>query len=556
MTKYTIGIDFGTLSARAALVRLSDGEVIDTAVSDYEHAVIEDKLPNTNIKLGQDWALQNPNNYIDSLIYVVSNVVKSNKDLVSVDDIIGVSIDFTACTVLPVKKDGTALMNVEGFYDNPHAWVKLWKHHAAQDHADRLNALARERKESWLPFYGGKISSEWVFPKLTQIAEEAPEVYDAMDRFIEATDWVTWQMTGKEVRNTCTAGYKAIWNEETGFPSNDFFKALHPKLDNVIEEKIGTDFYPVGHRAGGLNEAFAKHFGLNEGIAVAVGNVDAHVSAASTGVVKPNVMLNIMGTSTCDIVLDTKKVYVEGMCGVVKDGAIPGYFAYETGQNAVGDIFAWFVDNCVPESYFAEAASRDLNIHQLLEEKASALGIGESGLLALDWHNGNRSILVDTDLTGMILGLTLLTKPEEIYRALIESTAFGKRIVIDTLVDAGVAIDSLTVCGGLPHKNRMLNQIYADITNKEISIAEQLQAPAVGAAMFAAVAAGAQAGGYATIQDASEKMARLKDETFKPISDNVSRYEVLYQEYKTLHDYFGKGGNDVMKRLKAISGSF
>ncbi|MBU3177323.1 ribulokinase [Clostridium estertheticum] len=554
-TKYTVGVDYGTLSSRAVVVNLDNGKVVSSAVKNYPSAVIDETLPGTTIKLGNNWALQDPNDYYECFIATVKEAVSEATKTISKDDIIGVAIDFTACTVLPVKNDGTPLMNIKEWHDNPHAWVKLWKHHAAQDQADRLNAIARERNEPWLKYYGGKISSEWLFPKLMQIAEEAPDVYKAMDTFMEATDWLTWQLTGNKIKNSTTAGYKAIWNAETGFPSNEFFKELNPLMENVIEEKIGTKFYPVGTKAGGLIETVASATGLNVGIAVAVGNVDAHVSVAPTGVVKPRTMLNIMGTSTCDITLGEKEIPVPGMCGVVKDGAVPGYYAYESGQNAVGDIFGWFVKNQVPESYYKEAADKDLNIHQLLEQKAKKLKIGESGLIALDWWNGNRSVLVDTDLTGLILGMNLETKPEEIYRALIEATAFGKRLVIDTFEENGVPIDTLTVCGGLPHRNQMLNQIYADVTNKEMFISEHHQAPAIGAAMFAAVAAGKEAFGYDNIQEASKQMARLKENSIKPIPQNVKRYEAIYKEYVKLHDYFGRGANDVMKHLKKIKES-
>lgn len=550
--KYTVGVDFGSLSARAVVVSLEDGEVLASEVMDYPDAVIDEYLPGTNIKLGNDWALQNPNDYYNCFIETVKKSVQEACKTISKDDIIGVSVDFTSCTVLPVRADGTPLMNLDKWHNNPHAWVKLWKHHAAQGQADRLNAIARERNEAWLKYYGGKISSEWLFPKLMQIAEEAPEVYKEMDRFIEATDWITWQLTGVEMRNKTTAGYKAIWNAETGFPSKEFFKALNPLMENVIEEKIGTTFYSVGEKAGSLLSKVAEATGLNVGIPVAIGNVDAHVSVAPTGVIEAGAMLNIMGTSTCDITLGNKEVPVPGICGVVKDGAVPGYYAYESGQNAVGDIFAWFIKNQMPERYFKEADERNMNIHQLLEEKAKKLEIGESGLLALDWWNGNRSILVDTDLTGLIFGMNLETKPEEIYRALIESTAFGKRLIIDNFENHGIKIDKLIVCGGLPHKNQMLNQIYADVTGKEIFISEHLQAPAIGAAMFAAVAAGKEMGGFDSIEEASKKMTRLKEQSVRPIPENAKRYEAIYKEYVKLHDYFGRGENDVMKRLKNI----
>ncbi|WP_085522965.1 ribulokinase [Tuberibacillus sp. Marseille-P3662] len=547
---YSIGVDFGTESARAVLVDVTSGHVVATAVKNYPYGVIDDYLPDSEIKLENDWALQNPNDYMDCLTETVRQVVKESS--VAAQDIVGLGIDFTACTVLPVKADGTPLCNIERLSDEPHSWVKLWKHHAAQDEANRLNEIAENSDDSFLSRYGGKISSEWLFPKLWQILNEAPEVYHEMDSFIEATDWVTWQLTGQDVRNSCTAGYKAIWHKQNGYPEPSFFKQLDSRLENVVADKLSREFLPVGSRAGGLTNEMADKTGLLSGTSVAVGNVDAHVSAPPTGVTEPGRMLMIMGTSTCDILLGEKEKMVPGICGVVEDGAVPGYYAYEAGQSAVGDIFAWFVDNAIPKDYFKEAEKREMSIHQLLEEKASQLDVGESGLLALDWLNGNRSVLVDVDLMGLILGLTLNTKPEEIYRALIEATAFGKRIIIEAFEDNGVPVNDLVACGGLPYKNQMLMQIYADVTGKEISVSGHPQTPAVGASMFGAVAAGESKGGHATIADAAGQMAKIQDEKVIPIQSNVERYETLYQEYKKLHDYFGRGENDVMKTLKAM----
>jgi L-ribulokinase len=407
-------------------------------------------------------------------------------------------------------------------------------------------------EDSFLPRYGGKISSEWLIPKIWQVLNEAPEIYNAADRFIEAADWTIWQLTGKETRNACTAGYKALWHKQKGYPSIDFFKSLDPRLEHVVDEKLSREILPIGAKAGELTAEMAQKTGLPAGIAVAVANVDAHVSAPSSGVIQPGVMLMIMGTSGCDIILGDEEHIVPGMCGVVEDGVIPGLFGYEAGQSAMGDILAWYVNQGIPESYEQEARDKGLSIHQLLEQKASKLKIGESGLLALDWHNGNRSVLVDANLTGMILGLTLSTKPEEIYRALIEATAFGKRLIVETFREHGVPINKLIACGGLPHKNQMMMQIYADVLGLEIAVAAHLQTPAVGSAMFGAVAAGKAAGGFDSIVEATGQMAKLKDEVIKPIADNQARYELLYQEYKRLHDYFGRGENDVMKRLKEL----
>lgn len=550
--KYALGLDYGTESGRAVLVDLTNGEVIATAVKNYADGVIDEELPGLGIKLEKDWALQNPNDYVDVFIETVRNVLEETKGQIPVEDIIGIGVDFTACTVLPVKNDGTPLCNLPEWRSNPHSWIKLWKHHAAQDEANRLNEIAEKMEDSFLPRYGGKISSEWLFPKIWQVVNEAPDVYDAADKFIEAADWIIWQITGKETRNSCTAGYKGIWHKQKGFPDQSFFKSLHPKLENVVDEKLSRTILPIGSKAGELTAEMAAKTGLPAGIAVAVGNVDAHVSAPAAGVVNPGALLLIMGTSTCDILLSDVERIVPGMCGVVDDGAVPGYFAYEAGQSAVGDVFAWFFEHAVPEAYHQEANKRAISIFDLLEEKASALKVGESGLLALDWLNGNRSILVNVDLTGCILGITLSTKPEEIYRTLIEATAFGQRLIIEAFEENGVPVKEIVACGGLPHKNKMLMQIYADIFGKEIAIAEHLQAPAIGSAMFGAVAAGKAAGGYDSIMEAAKNMAKVRDEKVKPTAANTEIYTKLYQEYKRLHDYFGRGENNVMKLLKEL----
>ncbi|MFL0554116.1 ribulokinase [Paenibacillus barengoltzii] len=551
--KYTIGIDYGTQSGRAVLVDLSDGREVADHVTPYPHHVIDERLPGSGIKLEHDWALQHPGDYIEVLRRSVPAVLQESG--IDPADVIGIGIDFTACTMLPVDAQGQPLSFDPALADNPHSWVKLWKHHAAQPEADKINAIAAERGEAFLARYGGKISSEWMIAKVWQILDEAPEIYEKSDLFLEATDWVIAQMTGNIVRNSCTAGYKAIWHKQDGYPSKEYFKALDPRLEHLTDTKLRGDVIPLGTNAGGLLPEMAEMMGLTPGIAVAVGNVDAHAAVPAVGVVTPGKLVMAMGTSICHMLLGTEEKQVEGMCGVVEDGIIPGFYGYEAGQSAVGDIFEWYVEEALP-AYVKEAAEKEgLNVHQWLEREAAAYKPGQTGLLALDWWNGNRSVLVDTDLTGMILGMTLLTKPQEIYRALLEATAFGTRKIIDAFVQNGVQVDALYACGGLPQKNRLLMQIYADVTNREIFVADSKQTPALGAAMFAAVAAGAEAGGYDSILDAAQNMARVKEETFKPIPAHVDVYEKLYQEYSHLHDYFGRGANDVMKRLKRIKQS-
>lgn len=549
MSKYAVGVDYGTLSGRALLIETKTGRELASSVYEYPHGVMDRSLPD-GTPLGQDWALQHPQDYLDVLKNTIPDVLK----LAGVDaaDVIGIGIDFTACTVLPTLADGTPLCFLPEYQNRPHAYVKLWKHHAAQKKANQLNAIAASREEHWLQNYGGKISSEWAIPKIWQILEEDPQLYKAMDRFIEAADWIVWQLCGKETRNSCTAGYKEMWNKRTGFPSDSFFAALDPRMEHVIDEKFSRDITPLGQRAGFLTAQAAALTGLQEGTAVAVGNVDAHVCVPAVGIDGPGKLLAIMGTSTCHILMGTAEKQVPGMCGVVEDGVMPGYFGYEAGQSCVGDHFAWFIENCLPQAYFLEAEQQGKNIHAYLREKAAGMRPGESGLVALDWWNGNRSVLVDADLTGVILGMTLRTRPEEIYRALIEATAYGTRMIVENYRENGVPVDEFIASGGISQKDPMMMQIYADVLNMPIRIADSLQGPALGAAMFGAVAAGAAAGGYDDIFEAARAIGKVKNVCYMPVPENAAIYDRLFREYRELHDYFGRGGNDIMKRLKQL----
>jgi L-ribulokinase len=552
VASYAIGVDFGTGSGRAILVDVADGRQLATAVSEYLHGVIDDVLPldGRRVVLPPDWALQDPEDYIRVFRETIPAVLRESG--IDPADVVGVGIDFTACTILPTTADGTPLAVIPEFRANPHAWVKLWKHHAAQPDADRINAVAEATNQPWLDRYGGRISSEWFFSKALQILDEAPEIYAAADRIIEGGDWVVWRLTGVETRNAAAAGYKALWSKRDGFPDASYFAALDPRLAGVVDDNMSREIRFAGERAGGLSVEAAGWTGLPVGTAVAIANVDAHVAVPAATVVEPGRMVMIMGTSTCHMVLSVDEQSVPGISGHVQDGIIPGYVGYEAGQAAVGDLFAWFVENAVPESYQLEARERGVDIHALLEEKAGRLRVGESGLLALDWWNGNRSILVDAALGGLLVGATLATTPEEIYRALIEATAFGTRVIIETFEANGVPIREIVACGGLADRSPLTLQVYADVTGRPFKLSASEQTSALGAAMFGAVAAGREAGGHATIEEASAAMARLKDHVYEPNAANRGAYDVLYREYVRLHDYFGRGGNDVMKTLKGL----
>ena len=544
---YTIGIDYGTESGRALLVRTSDGAEIATAVHPYADGVIDERLPDSGRPLPPDWALQNPDDYVEVIKRTVPEVLRASG--VDPAAVVGVGIDFTACTMLPTLGDGTPLCRLPELRDEPHAWVKLWKHHAAQPHADRINETARRLGEPWLARYGGKISSEWFFSKALQILDEAPEVYRRADRLIEAADWIVWQLTGVETRNACTAGYKAM-HQDGDFPRREYFAALHPDFADVVDEKMSRELLPLGAKAGGLSAEAALWTGLAPGTPVAVANVDAHVTLPVAGTVEPGTLVMIMGTSTCSVLVGERLHDVEGMCGAVMGGIVPGQYGYEAGQSGVGDIFAWYVDHAAPPEAHERAREQGLDLHRYLANEAAKQRPGEHGLLALDWWNGNRSVLVDVELGGLLIGMTLATRPADIYRALLEATAFGQRIIIDGFERGGVPVTQLVAAGGLPRKNPLLMQIYADVLGRDIHLVASDQAPALGSAMHAAVAAGV----YPDIAAAAQHMGRLSSETYHPNPENVPAYDDLYRDYRFLHDLFGRSRRDepggIMKRLR------
>jgi len=542
---YVVGVDFGTLSARALVVRVADGAELGTAVHEYPHKVIDRTLPATGKELPPDWALQDPADYLEALGLAVPAAIQQAG--IDSTQVIGIATDFTASTCMPVARDGTPLCQLPGLAANPHAYPKLWKHHAAQPQADRINALAHERNETWISRYGGKISSEWQFAKALQVLDEDPEIYGKADRWIEAADWIIWQLTGTETRNACTAGYKGIF-QDGHYPSEKFLEALDPRFATFAADKLEHPVSPLGARAGSLTSEAAARTGLPEGIAVAIGNVDAHVTVPAAGPIATGQLVAIMGTSTCHVMNHTSLSEVPGMCGAVDGGIVDGLWGYEAGQSAVGDIFAWFIKNGVPGSYTEEARRRDISLFALLADHAMRRPAGAHGLLALDWAGGNRSVLVDAGLSGMIVGMTLATAAPDIYRALVESTAFGTRKIIDTFAEAGVPVTELIAAGGLI-KDTAVMQIYADVLRRPISVISSEQAPALGSAIHAAVAAGA----YPDVPAAAAAMGRCRREAYLPDPASAAVYDELYAEYVRLHDYFGRGGNDIMHRLRHIS---
>jgi len=546
MREYVIGIDFGTLSARALLVDCKSGEEIGSSVFEYPHGVMDECLPN-GTRLPALFALQDPADYVDALKNTIPALLTKCK--VVKEQIRAVGIDFTACTLMPVDENGTPLCQKAGFENEPHAYVKLWKHHSAQKEADEVNEVAKKLGEKWAARYSYKVSCEWAVPKILEIVKRAPKVYAATARFTEAGDWICRVLTGKESHAAAFAGYKALWSKGDGYPSKEFFGALHKDLEDIVGTKLSEDISPVSDIAGRIDQNGASITGLAEGTPVALSMIDAHAAMPALGICKNNTLMMVLGTSTCHIVNSDTESSIEGVCGVVRDGVFPGCYTYEAGQACCGDHFDWFVRNALPSEYEKEARDRGVSPHLVLRERAQRLRPGESGLLALDWFNGNRSTLMDADLSGMILGMTLATRPEEIYRALIEATAFGTRMIIDAFVNGGVEINDIVAGGGIAKKDEMMMQIYADVTGREIKVGKSAQAGAFGSALYAMVAANIEP----DISSAAEKFGKVSDKIYRPIPENVEIYDRLYREYKTLYNYFGKE-NNVMKTLARASG--
>ncbi len=543
-----VGVDFGTLSGRAVVLRVSDGAELGSAEHPYAHGVLSDRLPAGGPELAPDTALQVPEDYREVLRRAVPAALADAG--VAPERVVGVGTDFTACTVLPATADGTPLCELPGLADRPHAYPKLWKHHAAQPEADEINALAAERGEPWLARYGGKISSEWEFAKGLQVLREDPEAYARADRWIEAADWIVWELCGRETRNVSTAGYKGI-HQDGAWPSRGFLAALDPRFASFAEDKIAFPLSQQGGRAGGLTARAAAWTGLPEGTPVAVGAIDAHVTAASADTVAAGEMLAVMGTSTCHVMNAEAgagaPAEVPGMCGVVHGGIVPGLWGYEAGQSGVGDIFAWFADSFAGGSASREAAERGLSLHDLLSGRAAGRPPGAHGLVALDWHSGNRSVLVDHDLSGVLAGLTLATRPEDVYAALVEATAFGARTIVDAFEASGVPVRGFTVAGGLK-RNPFVMGVYADVLGRPLHLADSDQGPAAGAAIHAAVAAGA----HPDLPAASAAMGGRTREAVRPDPARTAAYDRLYAVYTELHDHFGRGGSDALHRLREI----
>ena len=549
---YALGMDFGTESVRFLLVDTNDSSNTASEVVAYEHGVIDKTLPGIETMLPADWALQHPADWMNGIREGVRKLLETAE--VRAEEVIGIGIDFTSCTMLPVDEQGIPLCLHDKFAGEPHAWPKLWKHHASQPQADSFNHVARETGFERLDDFGSRISSEWMIPKALQILQEKPEIYDSAASFMEAGDWIVRQLTGAVTRNSCAAGYKSLWAKGIGFPNQDLLGRLDPRFASFANEKLGGKIMPPGECAGRLQPDIAAGIGLVPGTPVGAAIIDAHSAVLGSGVVVPGKMVLVVGTSTCHMLLGDKKVRIKGIAGAVDDGIVAGFCGYEAGQAATGDILVWLVRRLIGDLISDEIAGEDA-LFARLEEQAIGLEPGSGGLVALDWWNGNRSVLMDANLSGLLIGLTLDTSAAQIYRAPIEATGFGTRRIIAAFEDEDVAINELYLCGGLARKSKLLRQVYADICGRELHLAASDHASALGAAMLGAVAAGKSGGGFDSLLEAAEKIVPPSAETIQPNPEAAAAYNDIYSLYLDLHDQFGIENKSIMRQLKSLPGA-
>lgn len=520
-----LGLDFGTESVRALLVDLAGNERASAAVK-YPNGVISESLPGTGEALPPDFALQHPGDWLDASCQAVREALElaglSAEQAAQV--VISIGVDFTSCTMLPARADGMPLCLCDDLAAEKFAWPKLWKHHGAKTQTDRINQLAKERNEPWLSRYGGVIGLEWFFPKVLETLEQAPHVYDAADVWLEAGDWYTWQLIGADnpvPRSTCIAGYKAMWSADDGYPSPEFFGALHPKMASVVQDKMPGNLIAPGRSAGTLCEALAKRMNLRAGIPVSAAIIDAHAGVPGVGVGEVNTLVLVMGTSSCHMLMHDKAVAVPGVAGIVQDGILPGCVGYETGQAAVGDAFDWL----------RRILNHD-NFDQLTEQ-AMSVPPGCDGVTCVDWFNGCRTPLMDGSLAGVFAGLTLNHHAGHMFRSLLEASAYGVRWIVDVLEGGGVPVEKFVATGGLPHHNPLLMQIYTDVLGKPIAVPDTKQGPALGAAILGVLAAGEEVSGFTDTHQAVQAMAgNLAERVYEPDAAATKAYDTAYTRYR------------------------
>jgi L-ribulokinase len=532
--RYSIGVDFGTLSVRALIADMDTGEEKGTAVCEYPHAVMTEKLPD-GTKLPKNFSLAYPEDYLKGMTAAIREAMRESgigKDLIK-----GIGVDATSASVLPIAESGEPLCMLPEFVSRPHAYIKLWKHHGAAAQAQRMSAAAQARHDDWISYYGGNVSPELFLPKALETEEEDPEVWNRAYRYLEVGDWITRVLTGEDVRSMPMAFCNSFYRKGSGYPPEDFWKEIAPAQEPVTRKIFGR-LIPIGGIAGKLTEEAAAGLGLHAGTPVAASLIDSHASVPGCGADRAGDMVLVIGTSVCYMMNTEKGHGIPGIYSGTEEANIPGLFGYEGGQSSGGDSLEWFVKRAVPAEYEREAAEEKISIHEYLTRKASALAPGESGLIALDWWNGVRSPFMDPKLTGVMTGLTLHTKPEELYRAMIESVCFGGRRVLDLFGDNGVEVKRIIAGGGIARKNPMMMQIMADVLNREISVCRSRNLSALGSAI-----AGACAAEGGTAEDCLKAVGAMHsetDRTYRPEKKNAEIYENLYRRFLSLSDYFLK----------------
>ena len=550
MDKYTLGIDYGTLSVRTVLMNCRTGEAASTSTMAYPHAVMDRVLPDNVTQLPANWALEYPDDYTLVLEHTVQEVMKQSG--VPKEEVIGLSIDFTSCTVVASDEQKRPLCDLEEFRSRPHAYAKLWKHHGAQDEADEINRVLTEQGLISLPKYGGAVSPELLLPKILEVLHDDPEIYERTYAFLEAGDWMTWNLTGELKRSGNMAAYKAMWSPEEGYVPQAVLDALDPRLHDLVSDKLKGEICPAGGRIGPLTEEWALRLGLNPGIAIGASIIDSHAGMPGSGIYGPGQLMLVLGTSSVELLLSDQPHADHGVVGSVRGAIMPGYYSLEAGLAAVGDMYGWFVDRFVPASYADAAKELDMNLHQYLSYLAQQSEPGDSGLLALDWWNGNKTPYVNGDLSGVLLGLTLHTRPEEIYRALIEANAFGTRMIMEEFMKSGAVVDEVIVSGGIAEKNPFVLRVFTDVLKRPVRISASDQTAALGSAMYAAAAAGESAGGYGSVADAAKALAKLKDEVYEPDQKHAAVYDRLYELYQETVKRFDPRENPVLKALREL----
>mgnify|MGYP002720834504 FL=1 len=527
---YSIGIDYGTASGRVILVNTSDGKIVSSYEETYQHGTIAEELGGET--LPHNYFLQHAGDYNHVLENGVKHVLEESQ--VNKDEVVGIGVDFTSCTVVFLDENFKPLHMNEDLANHPHAYVKLWKHHGAQDEATQMVEANEKANQNWLDYYGHSVNSEWMIPKILEVKHKAPELLERAHYIMEAGDYMTSLLVNQNIRSNCGIGFKGFYDEVNGF-NYDFFETVDPELPQIVKDKCEAPVIQIGDSAGSLSEYYQNLWGLSSNVQISPYMIDAHSGVLGAGAIEKGEFTPVIGTSTCHLMLDPKQEPIPSITGSVKDAIIPGLYAYEAGQAAVGDLFS-YSERMAPQHIVEEAAKQDKSVLEYLETLASQIPVEDQHVVVLDWHNGNRSILSDSHLTGSVFGLTLQTPFEMVHRAYLESTAFGTKMIMKQFEDNDIPVHTVYASGGIPKKSRLLVDIYANVLNKKVVVLESSNATALGAAMLGANVGGA----YDTLRETVQHMKQPVYYEKQPDPEKVKHYEKLFDKYQKLHDLLGR----------------